>query len=285
MESVDHIYQKLLKFIRPYQKAMVAFSGGVDSALTLKLCLDSLGKENVVAVTSASNSQPRRMLEIAKNVAHTLKVKHQIIQTSEIKNPKYQQNGTDRCFYCKKELYHRMQSLKKKYPMFYIFNGTNWDDLSDHRPGIKAGNELEVVSPLAECGVGKETVRLIAKFLNLTVWDQPASPCLSSRIPYGDRVTAEKLLQIEKAEDILASYGMRYFRVRAHNGLARIETSEKEFAYFSDNLFRRSVKEQFKKIGFSIVTVDLDEFSSGSLNHLIEKPFSGSTNGKGRNIK
>jgi len=243
----------------------VAYSGGVDSAVLLKVSYDILA-ENTLAVTSDSPSVPRSELEEAKKIAHEIGVRHLIIQTDEVTDANYFQNPADRCYFCKQELYSKLKQISEREKIPYIANGINMDDLGDYRPGLQAAAELKVVSPLREANFTKQDVRNLAKMLGLKIWDKPASPCLSSRIPYGRRVTVEKLSVIEKAEEFIKSLNIREVRVRHFDEMAKIETTQDDFYIIKNHFYE--IEEQFKSFGFE--KIEWAEFKSGSLNRLIQ---------------
>ena len=207
--------------------ALVAFSGGVDSTLVLAVAKKVLG-DKVLAVTAESDSVPERELQTAQHLAETLGVKHRIIHTEEMSSPDYLKNPANRCYYCKSELYGKLSKVAAEHKLTSILNGINLDDLGDHRPGITAANEAGIISPLAELGFNKQAVRDLAREMDLPNWEKPALACLSSRIPYGQPVTTEKLSMIEQAEGALLAEGFRQVRVRHHGDMARIELPQED---------------------------------------------------------
>ncbi len=251
----------------------MAFSGGVDSALVLKVAVDVLGKQRVLAVTADSESYPRQELESAKNFASQIGLdgRHQIIRTEELANPEYSANAPSRCFFCKDELYTQLKRIAEEGGFNHILDGCNLSDQADLRPGRTAAQNHGVRSPLIEAGLNKEEIREISKMLGLSVWDKPALACLSSRIPYGQKVTKEKLSQIEQAEEFLHSLGFRQLRVRHHENIARIELEPDETSKFLNEKTREKVYEKFREIGYLYVTLDLQGYRSGSLNETFKK--------------
>ena len=208
MEKQLHEKYKTLKSeIKKLNSTIIAFSGGVDSVLVLKVAFDILGK-NVVAVTADSPSLPRRELEETKKIAEEIGAKHLIINTSETENQNYLKNPSNRCYYCKTELYSKLKKLSNELGIKNILNGTNLDDLGDYRPGLKAADEHNIISPLKDAKLTKNEVRELAKHLNLKWWDKPSSPCLSSRVPYGQEITLKKLKMVEEAENFLKDFGI-----------------------------------------------------------------------------
>ena len=246
----------------------VAYSGGVDSALVLAVA-HSVLSGNTLAVTGNSASMAQRELTAATNLAKTLGVTHHVINTGEVASPDYAANPINRCYYCKSELYSKLREVADQHHLKHIVNGTNVDDLEDHRPGLVSAREASVRSPLCEAGLTKQEVRNLARQLRLPVWDKPAMPCLSSRIPYEQSVTPEKLAMIEQAEDFLISLGFTQLRVRHLGKSARIELPTKDLErFYKENLFE-PVRKRFLEIGFQQMMVDPEEFRSGRLNETV----------------
>ena len=264
--------QKILEsHIKDLESVVVAFSGGVDSALVLAMSLSVLGKKNTLAVTAQSESLAQRELEAAKKLAESMGVEHLILRTNEMDSPEYRANPINRCYHCKSELYSKLAVIAKERKIAHIVNGINRDDLGDHRPGIVAAKEFGVVSPLAQAGFNKNDIRELARQIGLAVWEKPAMPCLSSRIPYGEPVSPEKLSMIERAEDLLFSLGFTELRVRHHGDIARIELNKNDMPRALTESVSSTIQEQFKQIGFKYVALDLEGFRSGRLNEgLIE---------------
>jgi len=257
-------YEKLKKSIKKLESALVAFSGGTDSALLLKVAHDVLGGK-VIAVTADSPSLARKELEETKKIAQQIGAKHIIIDTKETENENYLKNPNDRCYYCKSELYGKLKILSRKLDINDILNGTNLDDLGDFRPGLMAADENNIISPLKDAKLTKNDVRELARHLGLGVWDKPSSPCLSSRIPYGQEITMKKLSMIENAENFLKDFGIRELRVRHFGNAARIEVNENDKKRINDNLI--SIQKKFNEIGFNEITIS--NFKSGNLNLMI----------------
>ncbi len=252
--------------LKNLKSVVVAFSGGVDSALVLAMSLSALGRKNTLAVTAQSESLAQRELLAAKKLAESLGAEHLILQTNEMNSPEYRANPINRCYHCKSELYSRLSAIAKERNISHIVNGINQDDLGDHRPGIVAAKEFGVVSPLAQSGFDKKDIRELARETGLITWDKPANPCLSSRVPYGEPVSPEKLSMIERAEDLLLSLGFTELRVRHHGDIARIELKKSDMPRALTEPVSSTIQDRFKQIGFKYVTLDLESFRSGRLN-------------------
>lgn len=259
-------YENLLAVFRPHRRVLVAFSGGVDSALVLQAARDALGPGAVVAVTAASPAVPARELRAARDIAAGLGVSFRVVRTREGKSENYARNHHDRCFYCKSELYTRLAEVARRTNCELTVNGTNADDLDDVRPGLEAARLMGVRAPLVEAGIDKAAVRRLARSLQLSVWDKPAAPCLASRVPYFTRVEPQVLKRIERAEDVLIRQGFREMRVRHHGDLARIEVPPAEFEKLTSPEIRRRLVEGFRECGYRHVTLDLAGLQSGGFN-------------------
>lgn len=261
---------RLVDFMKSMQHCVVAYSGGVDSAVVAKIAALVLG-ERAKAVMAVSPSVAAGEVESAKKLAEEIGIDFRLIHTSEMEDPRYLKNDERRCYYCKQGLYLALKEFVREFPHTTIANGTNTDDLGDYRPGLEAARELRVVSPLVEAGLNKQNVRQLAKQWNLSVWDKPATPCLSSRIAYGESVTPERLRMVDQAETYLRSLGFRELRVRYHAGdLARIEIPQGEVSGFATLAEDKKIANRFQDLGFRFVTLDLVGFRSGSLNSLVQ---------------
>jgi uncharacterized protein len=269
MDRADERLRELGRMVAPYGSALVAFSGGVDSSLVLAICARALPKEKVLAVTSNNETYLPSELDLARKLADSLGVEHLIVNTRELDNPNYASNPKQRCYFCKSTLYSDLRRIAGERGYACVVDGANADDEGDYRPGRKAAKELEVVSPLSLAGVGKAEVRELAKHLGLPSWDKPALACLSSRFPYGQEITAEKLAQVARAEEFLREQGFRQVRVRHHGEIARLEVGPEEM----ERAFalRAKISTELKEAGFLYVALDLSGYESGSLNAALGK--------------
>lgn len=259
----------LLASISKLESCAVAFSAGVDSTVVAKAAHLALGGA-AIAVTGTSPSLASGELEQAKELAQLIGIEHVVIETQEFDRQQYIANQGDRCYFCKTELYSNIDVLQQQRGFRHVLNGANVDDLGDYRPGMKAATEFEVLSPLAECGFDKQVVRDLAAYWGLPVWDKPATPCLSSRVAYGEEVTPQRLKMIDEAEQFLRLQGFEICRVRYHRGdLARVEVSRDRIADLI--AMHDEVTDRLKGFGFKFITVDLEGFRSGSLNQLVVK--------------
>ena len=247
-------------------RVIVAYSGGVDSACLLKVAVDTLGADNVLACISAGASEPSDQLSRAAALAQEIVVELEEVETNELEAPYFAANRPDRCFYCKGHLCQKLSEIAEQRGFEHVVFGTNHDDLDDFRPGNRALAAHGVRSPLAEAGLSKDDIRQISRQLGLPTADVPSSPCLASRIPYGLEITAERLRQIDQAESFLRSLGFVELRVRHHDAIARIEVRPEDVARITAEPIRSQVVEKIKSLGFKFVAVDLQGFRSGALN-------------------
>ena len=259
----------LVENIRHYQSCLVAFSAGVDSSVVAKAAQLAVGPQ-AIAVTAVSPSLAEGELQAAVEIAGAIGIRHKIIETQEIENPNYTANSPNRCYFCKTELYSHLANTAARFDVQVILNGANADDAADYRPGMQASAEFCVKSPLADCGFTKSAVRELAKIWNLPVWDKPATPCLSSRIAYGEEVTPKRLRMIDRAEQFLRSTGLSTVRIRYHKGdMARIEVPAEALTKLVDASLRERLVTELRTIGFKYVALDLEGFRSGSLNDVL----------------
>ncbi len=247
--------------------ALIAFSGGVDSSLVAFLAKHFLGADRCLAVISGSPSLKLSDLEEAKSFACQNGIPLELVVTEEMENPDYFNNPSNRCYFCKHTLYDELQDLLVKYPGWWIVNGTNKDDLGDYRPGLEAAKEFTVRSPLSDCGLDKVAVRELASYFELVCWDKPASPCLSSRVPYGERITVEKLRQIEAGEALLETHGFAVSRLRHYGEFARVEVPVEDVPRLVS--LQAQIEPELKELGFERVEFDGEGFVSGKLNRVL----------------
>jgi uncharacterized protein len=269
MSGMDEKRDRLLAILRDMERVIVAFSGGVDSAVVAMAAHRALG-DNAWAITADSPSVARAELADAVRIARHIGIQHRIVQTQEFLNPDYERNDGSRCFYCKDELYTQIELIRREFGDSIIVSGANVDDAGDYRPGLKAAADHQVRHPLQEAGFTKSDVRALAQDWQLDVWDKPASPCLSSRIAPGVAATMERTARIEAAESYLKQLGIRECRVRLHDGdLARIEVPTGDIERLMLQVDSATLARKFRELGFRFVTLDLEGFRSGNLNQLV----------------
>lgn len=260
---------RLLDLLRGYGSCAIAFSGGLDSTLLAKAARLALG-DRAVAVTGTSASMAVGELDEAERLARQIGIRHETVTTGELDIAAYRANRADRCYHCKTELLRRVEEAAGRLGLAVVADGCNRDDLGDYRPGRRAAAERNAQSPLAECGLTKAEIRLLAEAWDLPTWNKPATPCLSSRIAYGESISPERLAMVDRAEQFLRDRGFGPLRVRYHAGdMARIETPVDQLARFADDAFRRELVEHFRGLGFKFVSLDLEGFRSGSLNAML----------------
>ena len=261
--------EQLKDLFRDMERALIAYSGGVDSTLVAKIAYDVLG-DRALAITAVSPSLLPEELIDAQTQAAQIGIQHKLVETREMDNPDYTSNPVNRCYFCKSELHDTLKplALKRGYP--YVVDGVNADDLQDYRPGIQAAKERGARSPLAEVGVSKAEVRQISRSLGLAWWDKPAQPCLSSRFPYGEAITVNKLQRVGRAEIYLRQLGYDNLRVRSQEDTAKIELPAAEITRFVGEVNLPELVKTFKDLGFVYVTLDLEGYRSGKLNQVLQ---------------
>jgi len=266
--ALDAKYARLVGLLRDMQSVVVAFSGGVDSTLLARAAGDALG-DRALLVTADSETYPQAELAEARRLAELMRLRHVVVRTDELANPEYARNGANRCFFCKEELFGRLAPIAEREGIGTLVYGANMDDLGDHRPGMKSAAERGVRAPLIEAELTKREIRELSRQLGLPTWDKPSFACLSSRFQYGDRITAEKLRQVDAAESFVRSLGFRQFRVRHHDRLARLEIPLDEIPRLWEDGRHEAIVTRFREIGYLYVAVDLGGFQSGSANLLL----------------
>ncbi len=262
--------QKLRDIFKSMGRVTVAYSGGVDSTFLLKIAKDSLGENNVIAVTATSPLYPQRELEHAKKMAKELGVRHILVESNELKIEGFSKNPLNRCYLCKKGLFNELRKVAQDEGIRYIIEGSTLDDDKDHRPGKMAIEELGIRSPLKEAQFSKNDVREASKELGLSTWDKPSFACLASRFPYHNEITEDELRMVNEAEEFLIGLGFKQVRVRHYKELARIELYPDEICRLMEEPLREKVVNHLKKIGYKYVTLDLQGFRSGSMNEVLK---------------
>ena len=262
-----------------HRRVLVAFSGGVDSTLLLKIAVDVLGADNVLAVTADNAAVPSGEVDEARELARQIGAPHRVIETHELDDPRYVENPPDRCYYCRLDLFRKLRDMAERRDYDAVLTGANADDLGDWRPGLRAATEYGMGSPMADAGLTKTDIRQLSQAAGLSTHDKPANPCLATRIAYGIPITPEALVRVDRAEAVLRQYGLRQFRVRHHGELARLELPPDRIAEFAEPNRRAEVVKALRDLGYKYVTLDMQGFRSGSMNEAIGQARPGKRDG------
>ena len=270
MTQLSSKLKRLEAILSDMQSVLVAYSGGTDSTFLLKVASNVLGGRAIAVTASSATYTPHELEEARKNT-ELIGAKHIIVHTNELDDPDFASNPPDRCYYCKKELFTKLFELAQQHSLNYVIDGSTCDDEKDFRPGTRAAVEFRVRSPLKDAGFTKEEIRMLSKDMNLPTWDKPPLPCLSTRFPYGTQITKEKVVRVGRAEEFLAGFGIRQLRVRDHNNIARIEVPRKDMPMFLDEEISKQIMENFKALGYTYVTLDIQGYRMGSMNEPLKE--------------
>ena len=266
VNNIQEKFKSLKEILRSLESVMIAFSGGVDSTFLTKAAFDVLGNK-AIAVTVVSEVHPKWEIDEAIEIAKKMGIEHKIIESSISDVPEFSKNPVERCYYCKRAIFSRLKDMANELGIKYVIEGSNFDDTGDFRPGMRALEEMEIRSPLKEAGLLKSEIRELSRQIGLPTWDKPSFACLASRIPYGDEINETKLRAIADAEAFIMGLGISQFRVRHHDLIARIEVIDKDMKTIFDN--KAQIVENFRKIGFTYVTLDLQGYRTGSMNEVL----------------
>ena len=267
--NLEKKLNRLKKIISGMDSVLIAFSGGVDSTLLLKVASVVLPPDKILAVTAYSATYPKNELLFSKDIARGFGVRHKIIKTYELKDKRFTVNPVNRCYFCKKELFSKLKDIAKRFKLNFVADASNISDKEDFRPGNKAKEEFKIRSPLQEAGFSKKDIRLLSKKLRLRTWNKPAMACLASRIPYGRKITSPILARVNKAETFLRQLGFLQVRLRHYNGLCRIEVFKGDIPKLISR--QELIVKKLKRLGYNYVTVDLEGYRTGSLNEVIKR--------------
>jgi uncharacterized protein len=260
--------KNLKEILLSMKSVIIAFSGGVDSSFLASVAYEML-RDHALAITSDSSVYPKSEVKDARRIAKEIGIRHEVIFTEELDIPKFSGNPPDRCYHCKRELFSKLKEIAEKKGFEYIADGTNYDDLVDYRPGMKACAELNISSPLKEARLTEAEIRKLLKKRQLSTWNKPSMACLASRFPYGTKITRQKLLAVEKAEQFLKQLGIKQLRVRYHGDIARIEVYPEDMNLFFKKSIREQVVKKLRELGFVYIALDLRGYSMGSMNETL----------------